>query len=85
VASSGGQAHPVVALWPVRLAAELYRLVTENEMRRVTDFARRYSAAYADFPVDGIDPFFNVNRPGDLELAELRIKAGAVARDAQIG
>jgi molybdopterin-guanine dinucleotide biosynthesis protein A len=70
VASSGGQAHPVVALWPVRLAAELYRLVTEDGMRRVTDFAGRYGVAYADFPVTGIDPFFNVNRPGDLELAQ---------------
>jgi molybdopterin-guanine dinucleotide biosynthesis protein A len=70
VASSGGQAHPVVALWPVRLAAELHRLVTEDGMRRVTDFARLYSVAYADFAVTGIDPFFNVNRPGDLELAQ---------------
>lgn len=70
VASSAGQAHPVVAIWPVRLAAELYRLVTEDGMRRVTDFARRYTVAYADFPVNGIDPFFNVNRPGDLEAAQ---------------
>lgn len=70
VASSGEQAHPVVALWPVRLAVELHRLVTEDGMRRVTDFARRYAVAYADFPVIGIDPFFNVNRPGDLELAQ---------------
>jgi molybdopterin-guanine dinucleotide biosynthesis protein A len=70
VASSGGQAHPVVAIWPVRLTTELYRLVTADGMRRVTDFARRYTVAYADFPVAGIDPFFNVNRPGDLELAQ---------------
>lgn len=75
VASSGGQAHPVVALWPVRLAAELHRLVTEEGMRRVTDFARRYTVAYADFPATPIDPFFNVNRPSDLERAELRIGA----------
>ena len=73
VASSSGQAHPVVAIWPVRLAAELYRLVTEDGMRRVTDFARRYSVAYADFAVTRIDPFFNVNRPGDLEMAKLQI------------
>jgi molybdopterin-guanine dinucleotide biosynthesis protein A len=85
VASSGGQAHPVVAIWPVRLAAVLYRLVTEDGMRRVTDFARRYTVAYADFPVTGIDPFFNVNRPGDLEQAELRIKGETVAQGARIG
>jgi molybdopterin-guanine dinucleotide biosynthesis protein A len=75
MASSGGQVHPVVALWPVRLAAELYRLVTEDGLRKVTDFARRYTVAYADFPVTGIDPFFNVNRPGDLERAKLQIDA----------
>jgi molybdenum cofactor guanylyltransferase len=75
VASSNRQAHLVVAIWPVRLAAELYRLITEDGMRRVTDFARRYTVAYADFPINGIDPFFNVNRPGDLELAELQIGA----------
>jgi molybdenum cofactor guanylyltransferase len=75
VASSGGQPHPVVALWPVRLAAELHRLVTEEGMRRVTDFARRYRVAYADFPVGDIDPFLNINRPEELERAELLIGA----------
>ena len=85
VASSGGQSHPVAALWPVRLTAELYRLVTEDEMRRVTDFARCYSVVYADFPMSGIDPFFNINRPTDLERAELHIIGSAVAQDAAIG
>lgn len=70
VAASGGNAHPVVALWPVRLADELRRLVTEEGMRRVTDFARRHRVAYADFPVGAIDPFLNINRPADLEAAE---------------
>jgi len=75
VASSGGQPHPVVALWPVLLAAELHRLVTEEGMRRVTDFARRYKVAYADFPVGDIDPFLNINRPDDLAHAEFLIGA----------
>jgi molybdenum cofactor guanylyltransferase len=73
VASSGGQPHPVVALWPVRLAADLHRLVTEDGMRRVSDFAQRYKVAYADFPVGDIDPFLNINRPEDLARAELLI------------
>jgi molybdenum cofactor guanylyltransferase len=75
VAASDGQPHPVVALWPVRLAGELHRLITQDGMRRVTDFARRYKVAYADFPVDQIDPFLNINRPEDLERAELLIGA----------
>ena len=73
VAASAGQPHPVVALWPVRLADELHRLVTQEGMRRVTDFARRHKVAYADFPVGAIDPFLNINRPVDLEAAELLI------------
>jgi molybdopterin-guanine dinucleotide biosynthesis protein A len=75
VAASESQPHPVVALWPVRLADELHRLVTRDGMRRVTDFARRYKVAYADFPVGDIDPFLNINRPVDLERAELLIAA----------
>jgi len=77
VAASEGQPHPVVALWPVRLADELHRLVTQEGMRRVTDFARRHTVAYADFPVGAIDPFLNINRPVDLEQAELLIAAQA--------
>jgi molybdopterin-guanine dinucleotide biosynthesis protein A len=69
VAMSEGQPHPVVALWPVHLVDELHRLVTQESMRRVTEFARRHRVAYADFPVGEIDPFLNINRPEDLERA----------------
>jgi len=69
VAMSEGNVHPVVALWPVRLADELHRLVGQG-MRRVREFAGRYQIAYADFPVGAIDPFLNINRPEDLERAE---------------
>jgi molybdopterin-guanine dinucleotide biosynthesis protein A len=70
MAATAGQPHPVVALWPVRLADDLHRLVAQDGMRRVTEFARRHRVAYADFPSDAIDPFLNINRPADLEQAE---------------
>jgi molybdopterin-guanine dinucleotide biosynthesis protein A len=70
VAGSAGQAHPVVALWPVRLAVELHRAVTMEAMRKVTAFAARYRVAYVDFSVGEIDPFFNVNTPEDLQRAQ---------------
>jgi molybdopterin-guanine dinucleotide biosynthesis protein A len=69
VARSAGQPHPVVALWPVRLADELHRLV-DGGMRRVTEFAGRHKVAYADFAVGAVDPFLNINRPEDLARAE---------------
>jgi len=80
VAASAGQPHPVVALWPVRLADQLHRLVTQEGMRRVTDFARRHTVAYADFPVGTIDPFLNINRPVDLEQAELLFAADTAGK-----
>jgi len=69
VARSEGQPHPVVALWPIRLADELHQLV-DGGMRRVTEFAGRHKVAHADFPVGEIDPFLNINHPEDLERAE---------------
>ena len=78
IAASEGNVHPVVALWPVRLADELHRLVAEG-MRRVTEFAGRHTVAYADFPVGEIDPFLNINRPVDLERAELQMKVSRTA------
>jgi molybdopterin-guanine dinucleotide biosynthesis protein A len=70
VARSEGHGHPVVALWPVELAGDLQRLITDEGMRKVTAFAVRYRVAYADFPVAGIDPFFNINSPDDLLRAQ---------------
>lgn len=75
VASSGGQPHPVVALWPVALAEELHRFVSAGG-RRVTEFTAHYNVVHVDFPVVDIDPFFNINSLEDLEQAEAAIKKG---------
>jgi molybdopterin-guanine dinucleotide biosynthesis protein A len=70
VASSMGQAHPVVALWPADLADELLRAVADEGVRKVTEFAARYRVVDVDFPVTGPDPFFNINNPDDLQQAQ---------------
>lgn len=70
VAASAGQAHPVVALWPVRLREELRRALTQEGIRKVDAWTSRYRLARVEFPVEGIDPFFNVNTPEDLARAE---------------
>lgn len=69
-ATSGGQAHPVFALWPVRLAAELRAAVIDEELRKVYAWTGRYRLAHVDFPCAPVDPFFNLNRPEDLAQAE---------------
>jgi molybdenum cofactor guanylyltransferase len=77
-ASSGGQAHPVFGLWPVRLRHDLRRAMVEEEIRKVDRWTARYRLAIAEFPAVPADPFFNANKPGDLADAEALIAAGAV-------
>lgn len=69
-AASGGRAHPVFGLWPVRLREDLRRAMVEEEIRKVDLWTARYRLAEIVFDSDGIDPFFNVNRPEDLARAE---------------
>ena len=70
-AASGGQAHPVIGLWPVRLRDELRRALVEEGVRKVDVWTARYRLATVAFPepAPGIDPFFNANRPEDLDRA----------------
>jgi molybdenum cofactor guanylyltransferase len=68
-AASGGRAHPVFGLWPVRLRGDLRKAVCGEGVRKVDLWTARHKlveVAFADRPVD---PFFNVNRPEDLAAA----------------
>ena len=74
-AASHGRSHPVFGLWPLRLKDELRHAMLEEEIRKVDIWTARYRLATVDFPdidLNGkpIDPFFNTNRPEDLEEAE---------------
>jgi molybdopterin-guanine dinucleotide biosynthesis protein A len=69
-ASSGGGTHPVIALWPVNIRKDLRRALVEEDLRKIDRFTARYCVAYADWPVDPFDPFFNANEPDDLAAAE---------------
>jgi molybdopterin-guanine dinucleotide biosynthesis protein A len=79
-AASSGQTHPVIGLWPVRLRDELRRALVEEGVRKVDVWTGRYRLAAVPFPdrVAGagpeIDPFFNANRPEDLEHAEALLR-----------
>ncbi len=72
-ASSGGRAHPVFGLWPVRLAKDLRVAMTEKGVRKVDVWTARHRLAEVDFATVPIDPFFNTNRPEDLEEAERQL------------
>ena len=74
-AASGGRAHPVFGLWPVRLADELRWAMVDQAIRKVDVWTARHRLAEVSFPTEPIDPFFNTNRPEDLAEAERLLRA----------
>ncbi|MED5395799.1 MAG: molybdenum cofactor guanylyltransferase MobA [Pseudomonadota bacterium] len=73
-AKSRGRAHPVFALWPVRLRRELRRAMVDEEMRKIDEWTARYRVAHVAFEGEP-DPFFNINRPDNLAEAETILAA----------
>jgi molybdenum cofactor guanylyltransferase len=69
-AASGGRIQPVFGLWPVSLAGDLRRALTQENLRKVEGWSARHGAAQADFSVEPFDPFLNINSPDDLAAAE---------------
>lgn len=71
--------HPTIGLWPINLRKDLRRALTVEGLRRLGVYADRHGAVAVHFPAGpgGIDPFFNVNGPDDLDRAE------AVTRNAK--
>jgi molybdenum cofactor guanylyltransferase len=70
-AASGGQPHPVIGLWPVHLREALRQALLDEGVRKVDVWTARYRLATVPFPdeICGVDPFFNANRPEDLDRA----------------
>jgi molybdopterin-guanine dinucleotide biosynthesis protein A len=74
-AASGGRAHPVFALWPVRLRDDLRRAVIKEGVRKVDQWTARHRLVTATFADRPVDPFFNANRPEDLATAAALLSA----------
>ena len=69
-ACSDNNDHSVVALWSVALREDLRRALVVEGLRKVGAFAARHPVASVNWPTQPIDPFLNVNTPGDLAAAE---------------
>ncbi len=69
-ACSGGRAHPVNALWPVTLAADLRHALTIEDLRKIDRWTARHGVAHVDWRAEPFDPFFNANSPEDIAEAE---------------
>ncbi len=73
VASSGGRLHPSCALWMAGAASDLPPYL-EGERSSLRGFAQLLNARTVEWPIEPIDPFFNINTPADLSLAEEMIR-----------
>lgn len=60
--------QPTFGLWPVALREDL-RAALQGGLRKVVIWTDKHDAGQAAFVQSGIDPFFNVNTPEDLEEA----------------
>jgi molybdopterin-guanine dinucleotide biosynthesis protein A len=67
---SGEWRHPVVGVWPVALRADLRHALTKDDLRKIELWTARHGVALADWPVEPVDPFFNVNTLEDVAAAE---------------
>jgi molybdenum cofactor guanylyltransferase len=70
VAASGDRIHPVFALWSVALCEALDEAVRDPGQGRVAQFIRRQRHVIVEWPAQPFDPFFNINTPQDLGIAE---------------
>ncbi len=69
-ARSGEWRHPVVGLWPLALRGNLRKALVQDDLRKIEVWTARHGIAIADWPVEPIDPFFNVNTKEDAAEAE---------------
>lgn len=70
-AASGSQAHFAVGLWPVSLRHDLRHALVDQGVRSIRDWLNRHGHVEASWPVEPVDPFFNINTPEDLKHAEV--------------
>ena len=69
-ARSGDWRHPVVGLWPIALREDLRQALLVEGLHKIEIWTARHGVAIADWPVEPVDPFFNVNTPEDVAAAE---------------
>ena len=88
MATTNGHRHPVFALWPVSLRRDLEGWMRTTDTYKVIAWARRHNLQMVEFAIINgepgpIDPFFNVNTPQELTMAQAfhdRLAATAMDR-----
>jgi molybdenum cofactor guanylyltransferase len=72
----GGKLYrqPTFGLWPVALRDDL-RAALLGGLRKVVLWTDAHGAGTAEFATDPFDPFFNINTPDDIAMAETLVQA----------
>ena len=77
VATSGGRLHPVFGLWHHSLEQDLQKALLQRGTRKMREWLQRHSWSAVEFPTQGgVDPFFNINSPRELEHALSLLETG---------
>jgi molybdopterin-guanine dinucleotide biosynthesis protein A len=74
MASSNGNIYPVIGLWSLALDSYLDKALYKG-VRKIDAFTRLFNVSVVDWAFNSIDPFFNINQPEDIVLAEKYINS----------
>lgn len=69
IAKSAGRLHPACSLWPSNAVAHLDGYIATGR-RSLLGLAERVGFVEVEWSDNPVDPFFNINSPEDLLLAE---------------
>lgn len=73
-ASSNNNIYPVIGLWPVSIDQQLDDAL-KNGVRKIDIFTESFDVSIVDWKYDELNPFFNINNPEDIRLAEKYFKS----------
>ena len=73
-ASSNNNIYPVISMWSLSLDNHLDKALSDG-VRKIDAFTSSYNVSIIDWSFNDIDPFFNINKPEDISLAEKYIKS----------
>lgn len=71
---TGERTHPVFGVWPVALRDKLRKAMVEEDMRKIDAWTAQIGIVHVPFETEPVDPFFNVNKPENLEQAEVLLE-----------
>ncbi|HWQ85985.1 molybdenum cofactor guanylyltransferase [Brevundimonas sp.] len=73
LAASGGRLHPVCALWRTTATPILAQRASEGRLS-LHGLSEAVGRTVVDWPVDGGDPFININTAEDMAAAETTLR-----------